>query len=83
MDMINRRRFIRDTAAASAALMSGAGLHSETPDFNALQAEIEKHHDQNVQRIQEWIHQPSIAAENRGMTEGCDLMMRLLRDAAF
>ncbi|PYT26612.1 MAG: hypothetical protein DMG57_20985 [Acidobacteria bacterium] len=24
-----------------------------------------------------------IAAENRGMTEGCDLTMRLLRDAGF
>jgi hypothetical protein len=33
--------------------------------------------------LQDWIRQPSIAAENRGMTEGCDLMMRLLRDAGF
>jgi hypothetical protein len=29
------------------------------------------------------IRQPSIAAENRGMSEGCDMMMRLLRDAGF
>jgi acetylornithine deacetylase/succinyl-diaminopimelate desuccinylase-like protein len=36
-----------------------------------------------VQRLQEWIRQPSIAAENRGMTEGCELTMRLLRDAGF
>ena len=33
--------------------------------------------------LQNWIHQPSIAAENRGMTEGCDMMMALLRDAGF
>src|SRR3954469_4595659 len=81
--MIDRRRFIRNSAAISAALMSGSRLRSETPDTSALQAEIEKHHDENVRRIQDWIRQPSIAAENRGMTEGCDMMMRLLRDAGF
>ncbi len=81
--MIGRRRFIRNTAAAGAALISGSRLHGETPDVNALQAEIEKHHDENVRRIQDWIRQPSIAAENRGMTEGCDMMMRLLREAGF
>jgi acetylornithine deacetylase/succinyl-diaminopimelate desuccinylase-like protein len=45
--------------------------------------EIEKRHDESVHRLQDWIRQPSIAAENRGMTEGCDLMMGLLRDAGF
>src|SRR5262249_2289441 len=35
------------------------------------------------QRLQHWIRQPSIAAENRGMTEGCDLTMQLLREAGF
>jgi acetylornithine deacetylase/succinyl-diaminopimelate desuccinylase-like protein len=33
--------------------------------------------------LQEWIRQPSIAAENRGMNEGCELMMSLARDAGF
>ena len=27
--------------------------------------------------------QPSIAAENRGMNEGCELMMRLAKEAGF
>ena len=31
----------------------------------------------------QWIRQPSIAAEKRGMDEGCDLTMRMLRDAGF
>ena len=48
-----------------------------------VQAEIEKRHGEGVQRLQEWVRQPSIAAENRGMSEGCDLMMRLARDAGF
>src|SRR5438876_8283149 len=33
--------------------------------------------------MQQWIRQPSIAAEKRGMDEGCDLTMRMLRDAGF
>ncbi|MBO0723541.1 MAG: M20/M25/M40 family metallo-hydrolase, partial [Blastocatellia bacterium] len=36
-----------------------------------------------VQRLQHWIRQPSIAAENRGMSEGCELTMQMLRDAGF
>ena len=31
-------------------------------------AQVEKRHDEAVKRLQEWIRQPSIAAENRGMT---------------
>ena len=49
----------------------------------AIQAEIEKRHAEGVQRLQEWVRQPAIAAENRGMEEGCQLMMRLARDAGF
>ena len=53
------------------------------PDLAAIQKEIEKRHDESVQRLQQWIRQPSIAAEHRGMDEGCDLAMRMLRDAGF
>ena len=56
---------------------------ADPADLKAINAEIEKHHDESVHRLQEWIRQPSIAAENRGMTEGCDLMMRMLREAGF
>ena len=48
-----------------------------------VQAEVEKRHGEGVQRLQEWVRQPSIAAENRGMSEGCELMMRFARDAGF
>src|SRR5438067_11263195 len=83
MEMINRRSFLRSSTAAGAALISGPALRSEAPDVNAQQATIEKQHDENVRRIQNWMRQPSIAAENRGMNEGCDMMMQLLRDAGF
>jgi acetylornithine deacetylase/succinyl-diaminopimelate desuccinylase-like protein len=56
---------------------------AEEKELEPIYAQITKQHDENVQRLQEWIRQPSIAAENRGVSEGCDLTMRLLRDAGF
>jgi acetylornithine deacetylase/succinyl-diaminopimelate desuccinylase-like protein len=52
-------------------------------ELGAIRAQIEKRHDEAVQRLQAWIRQPSIAAENRGMTEGCNLTMDMLGDAGF
>ena len=69
--------------APSALAFSRKSFAADNPDFAAIQKEIEKRHDEAVQRLQEWIRQPSIAAENRGMAEGCDLTMRMLRDAGF
>jgi len=56
---------------------------SDAPELQPIYNEIEKRHDEAVARLQEWIHQPSIAAENRGVNEGCQLTMRMLRDAGF
>src|SRR3954447_4462564 len=81
--MINRRRFLQGSIAAGAALSPRLHAQRTQPDFSGFRTEIDRRHDQSVQRLQEWIHQPSIAAENRGMNEGCDMMMRLLRDAGF
>jgi acetylornithine deacetylase/succinyl-diaminopimelate desuccinylase-like protein len=61
----------------------GVALAADGPELKPLFAEIEKRHDEAVARLREWIRQPSIAAENRGMQEGCALMMRLLREAGF
>jgi len=52
-------------------------------DLAPIRAQIEKNHSQAVERLQTWIRQPSIAAENRGMNEGCELMMQMLREAGF
>ncbi|HTX34461.1 MAG TPA: M20/M25/M40 family metallo-hydrolase [Bryobacteraceae bacterium] len=56
---------------------------ADASEIRAVEAEVDKHHDEAVQRLQAWVRQPSIAAENRGMVEGCDLTMRMLRDAGF
>src|SRR5216110_2775641 len=80
---MERRVFLQDTAATAVALaLPGRALKTE-PDLTPVFAQIEKRHDEAVQRLQEWIRQPSIAAERRGMDEGCELTMRLLRDAGF
>jgi acetylornithine deacetylase/succinyl-diaminopimelate desuccinylase-like protein len=56
---------------------------SAADEFAGIRAEIEKRHDEAVKRLQQWIAQPTIAAEKRGIDEGCELMMRMLRDAGF
>lgn len=68
----------------SAAAMSVPWLSwAEQQELNDVWAQIGKQHDESVQRLQAWIRQPSIAAENRGMEQGCDMMMQMLRDAGF
>src|SRR5437899_6864033 len=85
---MDRRTFLQATAAGAATLaLSQNGLAENTnpssSDLNLIQKEIEKRHDESVQRLQHWIRQPSIAAEKRGVSEGCDLTMIMLGDAGF
>jgi acetylornithine deacetylase/succinyl-diaminopimelate desuccinylase-like protein len=82
LSSLSRRTFLERTVASTALLASNRRAQA-ADDLKAIQSEIEKRHDESVRRLQDWIRQPSIAAENRGMNEGCDLMMRLLRDAGF
>src|SRR3989475_3242865 len=80
---IDRRVFLQDAAATAVAIALPGQRRSAEPDLAPVFAQIEKQHDAAVQRLQEWVRQPSIAAENRGMNEGCELMMRLAREAGF
>ena len=81
---VDRRSFLQSSAAATAAALVWPGSRSsQQSDLAPIFAQIEKRHDESVARLQEWIHQPSIAAENRGVNEGCELTMRLLREAGF
>ena len=80
---IETRRGFLGVAAGSAAALSMPRLARAAAAPDAVQAEIEKRHEEGVKRLQEWIRQPSIAAENRGMDAGCDTMLRLAREAGF
>src|SRR5258706_3169028 len=81
--MIDRRAFLQDLSGAAAAVALPRAVLTQQSDLAPIYAQIERRHDESVQRLQEWIRQPSIAAENRGMNEGCELTMRMLRDAGF
>ena len=93
-----RREFLESAGAAALAAAAtppwarvagnlgllNAAIPGLAPDDVAgIRAEIERRHDDSVRRLQTWIKQPSIAAENRGMNEGCALMMDFLREAGF
>src|SRR5712691_11061844 len=83
---MDRRAFLQDaTGSAAALVLPNLVVRRSQSDQvpAAVLAQVERRHDEAVQRLQEWIRQPSIAAENRGMNEGCELTMRMLRDAGF
>src|SRR5206468_1078411 len=70
--MMRRRSFLYGAAAAGAvAMLPRRAMAAVTP--KEIYAEIEKRHAEALARLQEWVRQPSIAAESRGMTEGRDL----------
>jgi hypothetical protein len=56
---------------ALAIIASSQRVWSAETEFADIKAEIGKRHDEAVKRLPEWIHLPSIAAENRGMVEEC------------
>src|SRR5438876_9863446 len=58
-------------------------LPAATDDHVDIKAEVAKRHDEAVKRLQAWIGQVSIAAENRGYPEGAEYMAKLARDAGF
>jgi acetylornithine deacetylase/succinyl-diaminopimelate desuccinylase-like protein len=82
---MNRRTFIHGVAAGAAtmAFPPPPAAKKSAADLGPVLARVEKQHDEAVRRLQEWVRQPSIAAENRGMSEGCDLMIRLATEAGF
>ncbi len=80
---MNRRDFITTTAMGTAAFAFPRLALAQEAELAPIWSEIQKRHDESVQRLQQWIRQPSIAAENRGMNEGCELTMQMLRDAGF
>jgi acetylornithine deacetylase/succinyl-diaminopimelate desuccinylase-like protein len=80
---MNRRTFLKRTAAGAAALAIPQPTWAAAAVPEQIKTEIARRHNESVTRLQEWIHQPSIAAENRGMSEGCEFAIRLLREAGF
>src|SRR5207237_2226454 len=81
MDNLSRRTGLRGSLAGAASLMLPRRAHAA--DLAPVEREIQKRHGEAVQRLQDWIHQPTIAAEGIGGEEGVQHFIRLLRDAGF
>jgi len=80
---MNRRDFVKTAALGAATFTMPPLTLAEDPELQPIWAQIEKRHDETVKGLQNWIRLPSIAAENRGMAEGCEMMMQMLREAGF
>ncbi len=68
--------------AAAGLLATQAGWPAES-DFSDIEAAVARQHDEGVKRLQEWIRNPSIAAEDRGFPDGAQYMAAMLEDAGF
>jgi acetylornithine deacetylase/succinyl-diaminopimelate desuccinylase-like protein len=82
---MDRRDFVQGVGAAAVSLAwpASSPAAAASADLASVEAEIGKRNAEAVARLQAWVRQPSIASENRGMTEGCDLLIRMLTDAGF
>ena len=88
----NRRGLLMTAAAAGATLvmprliLAAADKPTKAAhggDLTPVRAAIEKQRPEAIKRLQNWIALPSIAAENRNMQEGVQMMIDLLKDAGF
>src|SRR5687768_11044086 len=82
MSDYNRREFLGSAVGAAVAVSCVSNTQA-APRLDPVYQQIARRRDDAVRRLQDWIRQPSIAAENRGMTEGCELTIKMLRDAGF
>src|SRR2546422_710494 len=80
MTDLSRRSVLRGALAGAASLALPSVARG---DLAPVYEQIARRHEESVRRIQQWIHQPTIAAENVGGEEGVQLMIELLRDAGF
>ncbi|HKT50334.1 MAG TPA: M20/M25/M40 family metallo-hydrolase [Candidatus Angelobacter sp.] len=80
---VNRRDFMAGAAATAAVLAMPKWAFAWQDELGPVRTEISKRHEESLKRLQTWIKQPSIAAENRGINEGCELTMQMLREAGF
>ncbi len=80
---MDRRVFLQGAVTGAMALAWPRRGSADAHDLEVVRQQFEKRHDEALQRLQEWIRQPAIAAENKGVTEGCNITMGLLREAGF
>ncbi len=84
MTDFTRRSLIAGTAALAASPALAAIARPLAADAQRkIRTAIDRQLPENIARIQDWIRNPGIAAENYRMEEACAYTMGLLRDAGF
>jgi acetylornithine deacetylase/succinyl-diaminopimelate desuccinylase-like protein len=78
----DRRSLLKGAAAGAALLSPGAAL-AASGDMDAIRKAVAAGHDAAIKRIQDWIANPTIAAEKRNVEGGAQYMAQLARDAGF
>src|SRR5881394_3867943 len=81
--MYSNARFFKSLTVLLVVFVLAAHQSIAADDLGAIKTEVTKRHDMAVKRLQDWIGQVSIAAENRGYPEGAEYMTKLARDAGF
>ncbi|HBK90481.1 MAG TPA: twin-arginine translocation pathway signal protein, partial [Parvularcula sp.] len=79
---IDRRALISAAAASPFIFQPGAAL-ANSGAMAAIRKAVEMQLPASIARIQDWVRNASIAAENSRMEEGAAYMMALARDAGF
>ncbi len=79
----NRRALLGGAVIGAAALVPGVASAARPGDMAAIRRAVNGGLGASVARIQEWIRNPTIAAERHRVDEGVAHMSRLARDAGF
>ena len=82
MTTLTRRDALEATALGTAALALSDVALAADPAID-VKTEVRKRHGEALKRLQDWVRQPAIAAENRAMKEGAELLVQLVREAGF
>jgi acetylornithine deacetylase/succinyl-diaminopimelate desuccinylase-like protein len=78
----NRRAFLQAAAAGAATLIPSFSAAAPA-DMDAIRRAAQAGKPASIARIQDWIRNPTIAAERYRVAEGVAYMERLARDAGF
>ncbi len=79
----SRRALLGGAAVGAAAMVPGVASAARSGDIAAIRRAVDAGLGASVQRIQDWIRSPTIAAERHRIDEGVAHMSKLARDAGF
>lgn len=79
----SRRTLLQAAAVGTAALAPGLALAARSGDMAALRRAADQGREAAIARIQDWIRNPTIAAEKYKVEEGVAYMSTLAREAGF